>query len=166
VNKLLTQYNYFKQGICVVHHMFGGEVTEKVKTDYPLEGKPDGDANTFYTAHFEVPGEMFEIATNAQSEGKGVVGSTSNILNFIVDKAKEPCDNSGDSKRFILGTESGMITGIVKNVQDVLREGKMKRNRNNDTLDMIWVILYGLQNMLRDSILTIVSPYNTLSSYH
>jgi quinolinate synthase len=35
-----------------------------------------------------VPGEMFELAMEAQERGQGVVGSTSNILNFILEKAK------------------------------------------------------------------------------
>jgi quinolinate synthase len=116
IKKLLSQYHYFKQGICVVHHMFGADVTEKVQHDFPLD-----DPNTFYTAHFEVPGEMFGMATEAATQKKGVVGSTSNILNFITDRAAEGFDDVSKPKKFILGTEVGMVTGIVKSVQDTLR---------------------------------------------
>ena len=59
----------------MVHHMFGGEVTEKVKTQYPLT-----DESVYYTAHFEVPGEMFTIASEAATQGRGVVG----ISNYII----------------------------------------------------------------------------------
>jgi len=121
IKRLLSQYRYFKQGICVVHHMFGGEVVHKVEKDFPLD-----DPNNFYTAHFEVPGEMFASATHAATQGKGVVGSTSNILNFITDKATEPFTADGVSKKFILGTEAGMVTGIVKNVQDTLKSSGAK----------------------------------------
>merc|ERR550532_3127784 len=70
---------------------------------------------------------MFEIASKAATHGKGVVGSTSNILNFIVDKAMEPFERAADSgafvpKRFLLGTEAGMVTGIVNGVQAALKE--------------------------------------------
>jgi len=60
---------------------------------------------------------MFDLAMDAKQHGPGgVVGSTSNILNFIVDKAKE---TNGANKKlsFILGTEAGMITSIVQKVQ-------------------------------------------------
>ena len=42
---LLPRLHYFKEGTCIVHHMFGGEVTELVSKAY-------GDA--YLTAHFEV----------------------------------------------------------------------------------------------------------------
>ena len=48
---------------------------EKVATEY---------ADAYHTAHLEV-GEMFELAV-AASKGRGVVGSTSNILQFILQK--------------------------------------------------------------------------------
>ena len=53
--------------------MFGAEVVEQVRREYP---------DAYYTAHLEVPGEMFELAVEAQRQGRGVVGSTSNILSF------------------------------------------------------------------------------------
>ena len=39
-------------------------------------------ADAFHTAHLEVPGEMFALA-RSQKNGRGIVGSTSNILHFI-----------------------------------------------------------------------------------
>ena len=45
VKALLPRLHYFEEGICVVHHIFGGEVTELVRKAY-------GDA--YLTAHFEV----------------------------------------------------------------------------------------------------------------
>ena len=45
VKALLPRLHYFKEGTCIVHHMFGGEVTELVSKAY-------GDA--YLTAHFEV----------------------------------------------------------------------------------------------------------------
>lgn len=68
------------------------------------------------TAHFEVPGEMFDLAMSAQNTGSGgVVGSTSNILNFIFDQTKE-ANGADKNLQFILGTEAGMITSIVKKI--------------------------------------------------
>jgi len=108
IQELLTRYDYFKQGICVVHHMFGRKVVDRVRTMHP---------DACYTAHFEVPGEMFNLAMEAQEKDQGIVGSTSGILDFIVTKVK----NTTNSKiKFVLGTEAGMITPIVKAVQEVL----------------------------------------------
>ena len=45
VKALLPRLHYFEEGICIVHHIFGGEVTELVRKAY-------GDA--YLTAHFEV----------------------------------------------------------------------------------------------------------------
>mmetsp|Transcript_34736 Transcript_34736/g.83951 ORF Transcript_34736/g.83951 Transcript_34736/m.83951 type:complete len:498 (-) Transcript_34736:263-1756(-) len=116
IRDLLARFDYFKQGMCVVHHMFGGQVVQTIKTDYPI------DDNTYYTAHLEVPGEMFMLAMDAQQHGKGVVGSTSNILNFIKDKAKEAASEGKDCIRVLLGTEVGMVTAIVKETQDILKQ--------------------------------------------
>lgn len=114
ISGLLSRFHYFRQGTCFVHHLFGAEVVERVRRDY---------GNAYYTAHLEVPGEMFELAAAAQQEGRGVVGSTSNILAFIGDivrrRAAEP---GGDTLPVILGTEAGMITSIVRDVQEALQE--------------------------------------------
>ena len=87
-------------------------------------------SDAFHTAHLEVPGEMFELAMQAQEKGRGVVGSTSNILNFILKKTREAVweqsSNSSGRKnsrlKFVLGTEAGMVTSIVRGVQKILQE--------------------------------------------
>lgn len=110
---LLPRFHYFEQGTCIVHHMFGAEVAERVRRDY---------ADAFVTAHFEVPGEMFGVALERQRSGRGVVGSTSNILGFITKKV-EAAIAAGERGRlrFVLGTEAGMITSIVNDVRKLLR---------------------------------------------
>lgn len=109
VRALLPRFHYFEQGACIVHHMFGARVTEQVRRDH-------GDA--FITAHLEVPGEMFELALAAQRAGRGVVGSTSNILGFIADRvAAQVAAGTPARLPFVLGTEAGMITSIVRKVQ-------------------------------------------------
>jgi quinolinate synthase len=114
IAQLASRFHYFRQGTCFVHHLFGSEVVERVRRDY---------ADAYCTAHLEVPGEMFGLAAAAQHQGRGVVGSTSNILAFIGDlvrrRAAEP---GGDTLPVILGTEAGMITSIVRDVQETLQE--------------------------------------------
>ncbi|GFH25572.1 hypothetical protein HaLaN_23557 [Haematococcus lacustris] len=45
----------------------------------------------------------------------GVVGSTSNILDFIADKVQQALGKPHPERlQFVLGTESGMITSIVR----------------------------------------------------
>ena len=117
----------FPQGNCVVHHMFGRSVVDQVKQHYTGQ-------DTFVTAHLEVPGEMFDIAMNLSLQDKGVVGSTSDILTFITRKVQEAVRSSigsgeGDGAtegprrlRFVLGTEAGMVSSIVKNVKEVLAQ--------------------------------------------
>ena len=116
VKSLLSRFHVFEQGNCVVHHMFGADVTRRVREEHP-------DAHV--TAHLEVPGEMFALALEKQREGKGVVGSTSNILGFILDTVKAAlADGTTEPQRFVLGTEAGMITPIVRKVQAMLAEAK------------------------------------------
>lgn len=112
----------FPSGNCVVHHMFGQAVVDAVKRDYQ-------DQNDVYvTAHLEVPGEMFEIAMAKSLTDDGVVGSTSDILRFITRKVQQAAtsDDETDASprrlKFILGTEAGMVTSIVQNVQHILDE--------------------------------------------
>jgi quinolinate synthase len=114
IRALLPRFHYFEQGTCIVHHMFGREVVELVHQNYP---------DVFVTAHLEVPGEMFELGLQAQSKGNGVVGSTSNILAFVLSKVDEAIAHGDHANlRFILGTEAGMITPIVRQVQAKLRD--------------------------------------------
>jgi len=119
IRKLRDSIDVYPSGNCVVHHMFGSEVVRTVKEHYD---------DAYVTAHLEVPGEMFEIALEKSLVNRGVVGSTSNILNFISEKVDEAAAKaanvkaSGDKTRlkFILGTEAGMVTSIVKSVQEIL----------------------------------------------
>jgi len=115
IRALLERFHYFGQGTCIVHHMFGADVVKTVEQSY---------ADVFVTAHLEVPGEMFQLALAAQQNGRGVVGSTSNILGFIAGRVEEAANQEGDAQRlrFILGTEAGMITAIVRKVQRILDE--------------------------------------------
>jgi len=122
---LRDNIDVFPHGNCVVHHMFGNEVVNTVKRNYD---------DAYVTAHLEVPGEMFEIAMEKSLDGSGVVGSTSDILKFISAKvaeaaAEEGANANGEKKRrlkFVLGTEAGMVTSIVKSVQDILEKSSCR----------------------------------------
>ncbi len=115
IASLLERFRYFKQGNCVVHHMFGADVVQTVRESYP---------DALITAHLEVPGEMFALGLERKMQNAGVVGSTSNILGFILEKTREATRTPGVTLQFVLGTEAGMITPIVRKVQDILREAK------------------------------------------
>ncbi len=112
--RVLERLHVFEQGTCVVHHMFGADVVARVREHYD---------HAFVSAHLEVPGEMFALAAERVASGRGVVGSTSNILAFINDKVAE-AKAAGAGERhdltFVLGTEAGMITPIVRDVQAAL----------------------------------------------
>lgn len=112
VAALRERFHYFEQGHCVVHHLFGAEVVRRVREE---------EADAFVTAHLEVPGEMFELALERRERDRGVVGSTSDILSFIARKVKDAVAGGGHTTlRFVLGTEAGMITSIVREVQKTL----------------------------------------------
>lgn len=118
IRDLIPRFKYYDNGTCIVHHIFGGEVCEVVREAY-------GDA--YLTAHFEVPGEMFSLAMSAKKRGMGVVGSTSNILDFIAGKVGEALGRSQpEHLQFVLGTEAGMITSIVRKVQHLLKSSSRK----------------------------------------
>jgi len=114
MKRVLERFHYFEQGTCIVHHMFGEEVAQQVREDYP---------DACVTAHLEVPGEMFAVALERQRERDGgVTGSTSNILGFIERKVADAVEaGEGTRLKFILGTEAGMITSIVNGVRRLLR---------------------------------------------
>ncbi|KAJ0989462.1 hypothetical protein J5N97_007818 [Dioscorea zingiberensis] len=115
IRSLLPRLHYYQDGSCIVHHLFGHEVVEKIKELY---------CDAFLTAHFEVPGEMFSLAMEAKSRGMGVVGSTQNILDFIQHRVRESLErNVDDHLQFVLGTESGMVTSIVAAVRRLLGFG-------------------------------------------
>ncbi len=110
IRALLPRFHYFQQGNCIVHHMFGDDVVQSVRQHYP---------QAHITAHLEVPGEMFELALEASRNQRGVVGSTSNILGYI----SEQVEQAGPEVRhlqFVLGTEAGMITAIVRKLRELL----------------------------------------------
>ncbi|MFO0711605.1 MAG: quinolinate synthase NadA [Sandaracinus sp.] len=114
IERLLPRFHFFDEGHCIVHHMFGAEVADRVRTHY---------GHAFVTAHLEVPGEMFELALAARGEGRGVVGSTSDILTFITKKIGEAAARPEPATlSFVLGTETGMVTSIVGAVQASLRK--------------------------------------------
>ncbi len=111
---LVERFRVFEQGTCIVHHLFGSDVVRRVEEEH---------ADALLTAHLEVPGEMFALAARAQTEGRGVVGSTSNILGFINDQVDAAVQASGARHLpVVLGTEAGMITSIVGSVQQRLRD--------------------------------------------
>ncbi len=112
----LERYDAFQDGNCIVHHVFGSEVARVIREHYQ---------HALVAAHLEVPGEMFDLALEAQAGGRGVVGSTSNILDFIedrVDQAVAAGRALDQPISVILGTEAGMITSIVRSVQAKLRD--------------------------------------------
>ena len=112
IAELASRFHYFDDGVCIVHHMFGSHVVDRIAENY---------TDAFLTAHLEVPGEMFALASEAQRNGRGVVGSTSQILGFICDRVDRALTQPGATRiRVVLGTEAGMITGIVRSVQHKL----------------------------------------------
>ena len=119
ISALLPRLRYYQDGTCMVHHMFGGDVCDAVEKHY-------GDA--YLTAHFEVPGEMFKQAMRAKRErNMGVVGSTKNILDFVLEKLDEALVRdlpNGERLSFVLGTETGMVTAIVRAAREKLRDAK------------------------------------------
>lgn len=119
LKQLRDNLEIFPQGNCVVHHMFGNEVVQTVRENYYDD--------CYVTAHLEVPGEMFEIAMEKSLNDEGVVGSTSDILNFITRKVEEASTLNQERRlKFILGTEAGMVTAIVDKVQKVLQQTQSK----------------------------------------
>ena len=118
LRRVLQGLRIFESGTCIVHHLFGADVVARVRTHY---------ADALVCAHLEVPGEMFALAAELVPQGRGVVGSTSNILDFIntkLDASEVDASAVGPDAKpltFVLGTEAGMITPIVRDVQRKLR---------------------------------------------
>lgn len=118
IRRLLERYHYYQQGACIVHQLFGQNIVERVSDEYP---------DAFVAAHLEVPGEMFERALQGHRVGSGTVGSTADILDFISKIVKEAVVAGRQNKmQFILGTEAGMITPVVRRIQAILRENLSK----------------------------------------
>jgi quinolinate synthase len=120
IEELSRNFRYFRQGACIVHQIFGEKVVELIERDY-------GDA--YVAAHMEVPGGMFSLGLAGHHRGTGVVGSTANILQFIEKKVTS--EAGGDRvPRFIIGTEAGMVTPIVRRIQAIL--GKTRGETGQD----------------------------------
>jgi quinolinate synthase len=112
--------------------MFGKDVVDRVRQGY-------GDA--FQTAHFEVPGEMFALAMEAKQRGMGVVGSTSNILDFIKKHVSESLKRGFEDRlQFVLGTESGMVTSIVGGVRKLLDDHKKTHGTSNVEVEIVFPV--------------------------
>jgi quinolinate synthase len=112
IAQILQGFEYYGRGNCIVHHLFGDEVARRVESQY---------ADAFLTAHLEVPGVMFRLGLDAQRHGRGVVGSTSDILGFVgraVDAAVGRAERT--RLRFVLGTEVGMVTSLVRRIRGAL----------------------------------------------
>ncbi len=125
LDEVVRRFHWFEQGTCIVHHMFGAEVAERVRDEY---------RDAFVTAHLEVPGEMFTVALEAQRGDRGVVGSTSDILSFIGRKVDSAVERGQAARlRFVLGTEAGMITSIARRVKKTLAE---LRERGGPEIDV------------------------------
>jgi quinolinate synthase len=114
VRAALQRFHYFEAGNCIVHHLFGDDVVSRVQTDY-------GDA--LITAHLEVPGAMFRLGLEAQRQGRGIVGSTSDILRFA-DTCLMGAIRGKSSRRLqvVLGTEAGLVTSLVQQIRVRLRQ--------------------------------------------
>ncbi len=134
----------FAQGACVVHQLFGAQVVEKVRQFH---------ADALLTAHLEVPGEMFALALQAQAQGRGAVGSTSNILDFIMQALGVALEQTGpQTVKVVLGTESGMVTSVVRAVQGLLRQ----HARTDVALELIFPVAADAVTVAGDSPLGIV----------
>ncbi|KAM7479839.1 hypothetical protein LguiA_028052 [Lonicera macranthoides] len=132
IKSLLPRLHYYQDGTCVVHHLFGHEVVERINEMY---------SDAFLTAHFEVPGEMFSLAMEAKKRGMGVVGSTQNILDFIRQRLQEALDrNVEDHLQFVLGTESGMVTSIVAAVRRLLGSAKSSSMGSKVSVEIVFPV--------------------------
>uniref|UniRef100_A0A7N0ZS99 Quinolinate synthase, chloroplastic n=1 Tax=Kalanchoe fedtschenkoi TaxID=63787 RepID=A0A7N0ZS99_KALFE len=132
IRSLLPRLHYFPDGTCIVHHLFGHEVVDRINEMY---------CDAFLTAHFEVPSEMFSLAMEAKRRGMGVVGSTQNILDFINQRVQEALDrNIKEHLQFVLGTESGMITSIVASVRKLLSSAKSPSSKAKVSVEIIFPV--------------------------
>lgn len=128
IKSLLPRLHHFQEGTCIVHHLFGGEVCRTTEEVY---------RDAYIAAHFEVPGEMFTLAMEARKRGMGVVGSTQNILDFIALKVTEALERPFSERiQVILGTETGMVTSIVRKVQAMLKDA----GRNDIQVEIIFPV--------------------------
>jgi quinolinate synthase len=95
-----------------VHHLFGDDVARRVESDY---------SDALITAHLEVPSAMFRLGLAAQRAGRGVVGSTSDILGFAERAVNDAIERRATTPlRLVLGTEAGMVTSLVRRIRSLL----------------------------------------------
>lgn len=121
-----------QDGTCIVHHLFGHEVVQKIREMY---------SDAFLTAHFEVPGEMFSLAMEGKKRGMGIVGSTQNILDFIKQRVQEAMDRDvQEHLQFVLGTESGMVTAIVAAVRNLLGSAKSPTSESKISVEIVFPV--------------------------
>lgn len=119
---LLQRFFPFQQGHCIVHHLFDADVVAEIERSYP---------DALLAAHLEVPGDMFRLAVAAQRQGRGVVGSTSQILSFLLQQVRQAAARPGrQTLPFVLGTEAGMLTSLVRGVRQELE------NLQRDDIDV------------------------------
>ena len=110
---VLERFHYFEAGNCIVHHMFGDDVAKRVQSDY---------SDALITAHLEVPGAMFRLGLEAQRQGQGIVGSTSDILRFVDERVCDAVQADKPSRlKVILGTEVGLVTSLVQQIRSRLQ---------------------------------------------
>lgn len=129
---LLPRLKYFENGTCIVHDMFGKDVVDRVRQGYE---------DAFQTAHFEVPGEMFALAMEAKQRGMGVVGSTSNILDFIKKHVSDSLQRGFEDRlQFVLGTESGMVTSIVGGVRKLLEDHQKSHGSSGVEVEIVFPV--------------------------
>ncbi len=121
MRELSARFHYFGEGHCVVHHLFGESVARRIEAEYAAD---------LWTAHLEVPSAMFGLALRAMQEGRGVVGSTSDILDFVGRFVETWCREPGASaqRRVVLGTETGLVTALIERVRPALRAAPEPRS--------------------------------------
>jgi quinolinate synthase len=114
LKRVVAGFDYFPRGNCIVHHLFGDEVARRVRSDY---------ADALIAAHLEVPGAMFKLGLEAARQGRGVVGSTSDILGFLGRAVEQAALQRESTRRLrlVLGTEAGMVTALVHKIQSILQ---------------------------------------------
>ncbi|KAL9686492.1 hypothetical protein QQ045_023952 [Rhodiola kirilowii] len=150
IRSLLPRLHYYLDGTCIVHHLFGHEVVDRINEMY---------CDAFLTAHFEVPGEMFSLAMEAKRRGMGVVGSTQNILDFIKQRVQEAvAKNISEHLQFVLGTESGMITSIVESVRNLLSSANSSPSVAKVSVEIIFPV--SSESITQTSTNSVTSPNN------
>ncbi|KAL2613553.1 hypothetical protein R1flu_025245 [Riccia fluitans] len=132
ISTVLSHLQYYQDGACIVHDLFGKEVVNKLRDHY---------TDSYQTAHLEVPGEMFTLAMEARAQGRGTVGSTQNILDFIRAKVREILDSGVEARpSFVLGTEAGMITSIVEAVRELLVQRRQQTGDAKVAVEVVFPV--------------------------